>query len=140
MTQHVLVAVDGSTCAHNALEHALEEYTDAEITVTHVISPIAIVAVSEPAAWDDRLIERAREEAEELLAEIRETANERDVAIETEIVYGSVPRAIIEYAGEHDADQIIIGSHGRTGFSRVLLGSVAESVVRRAPIPVTVVR
>jgi len=46
----------------------------------------------------------------------------------------------VEYAEESDVDHIVIGSHGRSGVSRILLGSVAESVVRRADMPVTVVR
>lgn len=140
MPQHVLVPVDDSACAREAVDHALATYSDAEITVMHVISPTAVVTVTEPAVWDERIAERKREEAEELLTGMREAADERDVSIRTEIVYGSVPQAIIEYAGERDADQILIGSHGRTGFSRILLGSVAKTVVRRAPTPVTVVR
>jgi nucleotide-binding universal stress UspA family protein len=137
---HVLVAVDDSTRARNALEFVLDEHADAEITVLHVISPIAVAAVSEPSVWDDQLAERTREEAEELLAGLRSEATARDVDVRTEIVHGHVPEAIVEYAGENDVDHIVLGSHGRTGFSRVLLGSVAETVVRRAPIPVTVVR
>lgn len=137
---HVLVPVDDSTCAREALEFALDEHPDADITALHVINPTAVVAVSEPAVWDDQLAERVREEAEDLLGEMRDEARSRNRDITTRIVHGRTPQAIIEYAGEHDVDQIVIGSHGRTGFSRVLLGSVAETVVRRAPVPVTVVR
>jgi nucleotide-binding universal stress UspA family protein len=138
---HVLVPVDDSTRAREAFEFALEEHAGAEITALHVIGPTNVVSVTEPSVWDDELRERVREEAEELLKELREEANARGKSVTTEIAYGdSVPRTIIEYAGEHDVDQVVIGSHGRTGFSRVLLGSVAETVVRRAPMPVTVVR
>lgn len=137
---HVLVPVDDSKRAREALEFALDGYADAEITVLHVISPTTVVAVSEPSVWDDQLAERIQQEAEELLAEIRSEAKARDIDVRTEIVQGNVSRAIVEYAGEHDIDHIVIGSHGRTGVSRVLLGSVAETVVRRAPVPVTVVR
>jgi nucleotide-binding universal stress UspA family protein len=49
-------------------------------------------------------------------------------------------RAIVDYAEEHDVAHTVVGSHGRTGVTRVLLGSVAENVMRRAPCPVTVVR
>lgn len=140
MAKHVLVPVDHSTHAREAMEFALEEYPEAEITVLHVISPTAVFAVSEPAAWDDRMLERKQEDAEELLTDLRNEAGDRRDDIRTEIVYGRTPQSIIEYAGEFDADRIVIGSHGRTGFSRVMLGSVAETVVRRSPVPVTVVR
>jgi nucleotide-binding universal stress UspA family protein len=140
MLQHVLVPVDHSTQARKALAFALDEYPEAEITVLHVISPTAVVAVSDPAVWDDRLLERKQEEAEELLTEMQDEAKDRGVDVRTELVYGRTPQSIIEYAGESDASGIVIGSHGRTGFSRVVLGSVAETVVRRSPVPVTVVR
>lgn len=139
MSQRVLVPIDDSEQAREAVAFALEEYADAEITVLHVITPTSVFAVSEP-AWGDRLLEHRREDAEELLAELREEAKARGVDVRTEVEYGNAPRTIIEHAGENGADLIVIGSHGRTGVSRVLLGSVAESVVRRAPIPVTVVR
>jgi len=53
---------------------------------------------------------------------------------------GRPTKVIVEYADDHDIDQIVMGSHGRSGMSRILLGSVAEIVVRRASVPVTVVR
>jgi nucleotide-binding universal stress UspA family protein len=137
---HVLVPVDDSKRAREAFEFALDEHADAEITVLHVISPTTVIAVSEPSVWDDQLAEQTQREAEELLAEMRNEANARDIDVRTEIVHGNAPQAIVEYAGEYDVDHIVLGSHGRTGFSRVLLGSVAETVVRRAPVPVTVIR
>lgn len=140
MAKHVLVPVDGSTRSREALEFALEEYPDGELTVLHAISPATAVAVSEPAVWDEGLAERKREEAEGLLEEMRETAADRDRQVRTELLHGDAARAIVEYAGENDVDRIVIGSRGRSGFSRVLLGSVAETVVRRSPVPVTVVR
>lgn len=137
---HVLVPVDDSECAREALEFTLDEYPNADITALHVINPTTVVAVSEPVVWDDQLAEQVQKEAEDLLAEMRNEAKSRNGDITTKIMHGRTPQAIIEYAGEHDVDHIVIGSHGRTGFSRVLLGSVAETVVRRAPVPVTVVR
>lgn len=138
---HVLVPIDDSTRAREAFEFALEEHAGAEITALHVIDPTTVVSVTEPSVWDDGLRERVQEEAKELLDELLEEAKARDKSVTAGIVHGgSVPRAIIEYAEENDVDHIVIGSHGRTGVSRVLLGSVADTVVRRAPVPVTVIR
>ncbi len=61
-------------------------------------------------------------------------------SVERVIEVGRPTKVIVEYADEHDINQIVMGSHGRSGMSRILLGSVAEIVVRRASVPVTVVR
>lgn len=66
-------------------------------------------------------------------------ALERDVQLLPELRSGSAPREIVEYAARNAIDMIVVGAHGRTGLSRVLLGSVAEAVMRRAPCPVLVV-
>lgn len=84
---------------------------------------------------------RAQQEdtAKGLFEEARELADARDAEVTTVGRTGTVPDLIVEYADENDIDHIVIGSHGRTGAGRVLLGSVAETVVRRSPLPVTVV-
>ncbi|WP_341850678.1 universal stress protein [Natronococcus wangiae] len=79
-------------------------------------------------------------EAEEILTDVKKVAEQQDANLDAETIVGSSARAIVQYAEEHDIDHIVLGSHGRTGTSRVLLGSVAETVARRAPVPVTIVR
>lgn len=63
-----------------------------------------------------------------------------EVAIETDLAHGTAYETIVEYAGLADADMIVLGTHGRTGLSRMLLGSVAERVVRTSRVPVLTVR
>ena len=63
-----------------------------------------------------------------------------DCDVETAIEVGRPAATIVEEARERDVDHIVVGSHGRTGASRILLGSVAETVARRSPVPVTIVR
>jgi nucleotide-binding universal stress UspA family protein len=135
---HVLVPVDDSDPSRKALALACETYPDARITALHVLEPMH----GEPAMWlsDDQREEAAAEETEELFAETRATAEEYGVRLETESVYGTPARAAVAFAEEHDVDHVFVGSHGRTGASRVLLGSVAEGIVRRSPVPVTVAR
>jgi nucleotide-binding universal stress UspA family protein len=67
-------------------------------------------------------------------------ANIKDVPVETRLVEGEPADAIVELAREADASLIVIGSHGRTGLSRLLMGSVAEHVVRKAACPVLTVK
>ena len=135
----VLVPVDGSQQADDALDHAVSEFPDAEIVLLHVIDPIDSGYSAEsvlPTASED-WYESHKETAQNLFAEARERAGRE---FETAIEVGRPSREIVEYAEEKGIDHIVMGSHGRSGVARVLLGSVAETVVRRSPVPITVVR
>ncbi|MFC4541396.1 universal stress protein [Halosolutus amylolyticus] len=136
MPKHVIVPIDGSEQAGRALDYALEEYPDAAITLLHVFSggPPEIHLEKRGSDYDD--LRARRREMLDRLADERAHGG----PIETEVVTGRPSREIVRYADEHDIDHVVMGSHGRDGASRVLLGSVAETVVRRTPVPVTVVR
>lgn len=141
MSDRVLVPVDGSEPARCAFEHAREYFPEERLTVLYVIDPM--VDYSRRRAFpgyteaDEYTTEREKAEAilESLLSDVPD-----DAPVETAIEAGDPARTILAYAGEHDVTHIVIGSHGRTGVARYLLGSVAETVVRRAAVPVTVVR
>ncbi len=140
----VLVAYDGSDPAVAAVEYAIEEHADKEIVLLRVVE----IASGMTDAGLNLIQERFREKPEKLRKEAREKVAEdisdlfEDAGLEyeTAIVFGDPAREIVDYAEQNDIDQIVIGSHGRSGVSRILLGSVGEKVVRRAPMPVTVVR
>jgi len=142
MRERILVPFDGSPLSQRALERAITKHPNDQITVLYVIDPMLAVYEAEakglPAAntWYDRMKERA----DEICADATEQAGDRDCEITTATESGRPARAILEYADEHDIDHIIMGSHGREGVSRLVLGSVAESVMRQAPMPVTIVR
>jgi nucleotide-binding universal stress UspA family protein len=140
----VLVPVDGSPQSEDALEHALEQFPDADITALTVIDPVDAGYAAAPGpdatGFPGEWYQQAEEHADTVLSDAEETAESYDHDIETESVTGHPARAIEEYVADHDVDHVVIGSHGRTGVSRVLLGSVAEKVVRRVECPVTVVR
>lgn len=136
---HVLVPIDGSDPADEALNHALEQFPDASITAVYVMDPIDGATAWGPAGAEDWMA-AAEQRAEEILDAAASRGAEAGVELETDSVLGRPSRAIIDYADEHDVDHIVVGSHGRDGVSRVLLGSVAEVVVRRSTVPVTVVR
>jgi len=135
----VLVPYDSSLPAQQAVEHAVET-TDDEIVLLRVVE----AASGTVGAGIDLLQETLKNEPEELRAEVADEVEDildrSDIAYEIETAAGKPAREIVAYADEHDIDQIVMGSHGRTGTSRILLGSVAEKVVRRAPVTVTVVR
>jgi nucleotide-binding universal stress UspA family protein len=141
MPANVLVAVDGSPLSERALTYAIETFPDASITTVYVINPIDSVIDVEagglPVAED--WFENAKEEATRIHTTATNLAAERNTALDTVTEVGKPARAILEYADDHDIDQIVMGSHGRSGIDRALLGSVAETVTRRARIPVTIV-
>jgi nucleotide-binding universal stress UspA family protein len=136
---HVLVPVDGSDPADAALDHAFEQFGDDDVTALYVMDPVDGATTWGPGSAGDWLT-TAEESAETVLETAQERAAAADRETRTDSVVGRPARAIVEYADEHDVDHVVIGSHGRDGISRVLLGSVAETVIRRSPVPVTVVR
>lgn len=139
MLDRVLVPMDDSELSEEALKFALEAHPDAEITVFHVVGePSPMMGESIGLALEEDF-ERAGEKlAEQVLDRARAVATEYDVEIRTEIGYGRPSRAIIKQARDFDA--VIIGSHGGSMLDRLFVGNVAQTVFRRCPTPVTVVR
>ncbi len=142
MGKRILVPVDGSEQSREACDFAMREHPQGEFVLLHVINPTEAgysAGASFPAA-SEKWYEHAKDDAAELLEELEAAGRDLDVTITTDTVVGKPARAIVEYAGEHDIDRIVMGSHGRSGVTRILLGSVAENVVRNATVPVTVAR
>ncbi len=145
MPERILVAYDGTPQAEAALAFTIGEWADKEITLLNVINPIAAgysTSVGIPSGGEE-WFEQAQAEADELF----EAADvEYDCELRTHVAVGKPPQTIVDVSAaevddvEEPFDHIVIGSHGRTGVSRMLLGSVAEKVVRESPVPVTVVR
>ncbi len=142
--ERILIARDDSPCSDLALNEALwlAQQTGAELHVLRVD-----VLLGEPMRKiDDPASEIAK--IRERLARVIEARSPRDKAFDPQsvrifhrTVRGLAPApAIIDYAAEHDMDLIVMGTHGRRGVRRLLIGSVAEEVVRRAPCPVFTVR
>ena len=136
----VLVPMDGSEQSWSAFDHAVERFGDATVVVLRVVDPVQAgygVGSGATAAADEWL-DSQHEAAEQMFEEVREQAEQAGVDVETHTEVGRPTRVIEEFA--EDCDHVVVGSHGREGIARVLLGSVAEKVVRRSPVPVTVVR
>ncbi|MFB6080847.1 MAG: universal stress protein [Haloferacaceae archaeon] len=142
MDERILVPFDGSPLSERALDRAVTRHPGAEITVLYVIDPILAVYDVEagglPSAKD--WLDRMRERADVVLADAGARADEHDRAVTTAVEVGRPARAILRYVDDHGIDHVVMGSHGRAGASRLVLGSVAETVIRRSPVPVTVVR
>lgn len=139
MISRILVPMDGSEMAQQALEYALENHPDAKITVLHV--------VGEPSPWggeatslalEEDIEEAAEERAEDVFDDAKELAAEYDVEITTEVQLGHPARAIVNSADDFDA--VVIGSHGGSLVDRLVVGNVAQKVFRNSPVPVIVAR
>lgn len=140
---HVLVAVDDSKPAWKALDHALETFGGAQLTALHVVDPVDLVyGDMEGGYFDQAILENAKDTGEAFLDEVADHAADAGHAngFETVLEVGQPAREIVDYANTREVDHIVVGSHGRSGVSRVLLGSVAENVARRAEVPVTIIR
>lgn len=140
MARKTLVPMDDSPQAEAALAYALEEFPEAAVTAMHVVR-LPEGYWSAFAGSEEELpgYERAHDRARALLESAARTAADGGRDIETVVKRGKPAREIVEYATENGFDQIVMGSHGRHGVDRVLLGSVSESVIRRAPMTVVVV-
>ena len=136
----VLVPIDGSEPSMNALEYACAEHADATLTVLYVSNVTTgqnrFIAGGSFGEWK----ETEQRRATELFEEARSRADEAGAEIDVVHEFGDPLRLIVSYAEEHGVDAVVIGSHGRDGVSRLALGSVAERVVRLAPMPVVVVK
>lgn len=138
----ILVPVDFSEFSEKAFAWALAlaEKWHSHIIVLHVVSipmypPLVMGTYFNPAEFESALQKDARARAKEFA----ERAGGKTVQIDTRVVLGQPFSDICLLATQEKADLIVMGSHGRTGFGHVLLGSVAERVVRHAPCPVLVV-
>ncbi|EFW94158.1 hypothetical protein ZOD2009_03405 [Haladaptatus paucihalophilus DX253] len=140
MGKKILVPLDGSEQATEALSYTFSEFPDADITVINVIDPIDVGYTSTVGmpGYSEEWYEESKENAAMLFEEAQEMAAEHGTSVSTATEVGQPAQTIVEFGEEFD--HIVMGSHGRSGVSRILLGSVAETVVRRSPVPVTVVR
>lgn len=136
----ILVPYDGSDPADRAVEHAVNMVDDEALVLLRVIEASDGMIEAGIDLVQEKLKEMQQQETGGLSAESKSLLDDADVAFRIEFSVGKPSREIVSFAEENDVTQVIIGSHGRRGVSRVLLGNVAEKVVRRAPTTVTVVR
>lgn len=139
MIERVLVPMDESEMAERALEHALETYPDATITVLHVAgSPSPMMGGATELALETDIEDAAEEHAADLFERAREIADAYDAELETDVAWGTPAKVIVERATGFDA--VVIGSHSGSLADRLFVGNVAQKVFRHSPVPVTVVR
>ena len=138
--RNVLLPTDGSDCSDEAVRTGIGVVTgdDAEFHLLSVIDTMALGAD----VRTEMQMESLEESANQILEDAAAVAADSGVDSPTTAVeYGSsIPNTILSYIDDHEIDLLVVGTHGRTGFERFLLGSVTEKLIRTSPVPVLTVR
>jgi nucleotide-binding universal stress UspA family protein len=145
MYKKILVAVDGSEPSQLGLQHAILLAKDqkAALRLLHIVHDYLVTQGRHGLGVSGELLKELRERGLTILKDAASSARKQGVEADTESVeapLGPVGAAIAEYAEQWPADLIVIGTHGRRGIRRLVMGSDAEYVVRTAPVPVLLVR
>ncbi len=144
MFKHILVPVDGSPTAQKAVEKAagLARAFGSEVTALYVIDPYPFTGLGSDFAYGQpEYLAAATAEASEATEAARATLAAAGVKVDTRVSEAHAAwRGILETAEALGADLIVMGSHGRRGLEKLVLGSVAQRVLAQAQVPVMVVR
>lgn len=145
MSSHVLVPHDGSDAAERALELARERHPDVRVTVLRVVEPLSAAGLGRADAPLETPVADGAEDDGQTGSEAHglradgARAGEGEGHLRTVEAVGTPAATIVEYAEDHDVDALFVGTEGRSGLARLLVGSVAEAVARHASQPVTLV-
>ena len=144
MFRHILLPVDGSATARLALDKALSlaKAFDSDVTLIYVIDPYAFTGVGTDFSYGQaEYISAARDEAQEAIETARQVFESNGVAVKSSVVEAhSTYQAILDAAQAVHADLIVMGSHGRHGLKKLVLGSITSQVLSHAHLSVLVVR
>jgi nucleotide-binding universal stress UspA family protein len=134
----ILVPTDGSEPSRNAARHAIDlaDRYDATLHTLYVVEATALTPDLNTAALYEELEAIGRRAIDDVV-EAAERAGVEPVR--EEVASGQASSAIVDYVADQDVDLVVLGSHGRSGLERYLIGSVAEKVIRRSPVPVLTV-
>ncbi len=144
MFKHILLPVDGSPTAARAVETALAiaEAFKSAVTLIYVIDPYAFTGIGTDLSYGQaEYLSAATAEGNESLKQARQVFEARGIEASSAVVEGhAVYRAILDAAVAANADLVVMGSHGRHGLEKLILGSVTAQVLAHAHLPVLVVR
>jgi len=146
MYAQILVPIDGSPTSGQALSEAtgLARMAHARVRLLHILDPLEHThGFESPEVYRRDVLPGARRAGEKLLQDAREQLVHEGIEVETELLESldaRVAQLIVEQARQWRADLIVLGTHGRRGIERALMGSDAEQVARTSPVPVLLVR
>ncbi|MDH3502442.1 MAG: universal stress protein [Nitrosopumilus sp.] len=141
--KNILVAYDSSGFSNRAFKSALEigEPNKTKITLLTVVTGIYQPSIGFSMKFNKEILQKHNKVLKKLFAVLETAAKKKDISISLKILQNpSVSKAIIKYVNSNKFDLIVIGSHGRTGLNKMILGSVANDVAHKSNIPVMVVK
>lgn len=141
MYDRILVPTDGSDGVERAVRHAVDLAVrhGATVHALYVVNSASYAGMPMESSWEG-IDEMLRSDAEDAVSLVEAVGDDYDVPVETAVIDGTPSREIVRYAEDDDCDLVVMGTHGRGGIDRLLLGSVAEKVVRASSVPVLTVR
>lgn len=138
MYDDILLPTDGSPGAEAAIDHAVAQ-ANQNSAVVHAVHVIEVTDMGDVTEDTGNMQNKLRSSARELLEPILDAAEKAEVESVEAVVEGRPHEKLVDYIEDNDIDLVVMGSHGKTGLSRILLGSTAEKVVRHSPAPVLTV-
>jgi len=139
--EKILIATDGSEYTKNAVDYGIDlaKSTGAKLFAIYVVDTAAFASIPMDAAWES-MYELLKQEGDLAIKYVTERAEPEGLAVEGNLIEGHPADEIIRYSEKNSISLIVMGTLGKSGLDRFLLGSVAEKVVRNSKIPVLVVR
>ncbi|MBA4452439.1 MAG: universal stress protein [Nitrosopumilaceae archaeon] len=141
--RNILVAFDSSSFANKAFKNALEiaEPHSSKITIATVVTGIYQPSLGFSMKYSKEILDKHTKLLKKIFTGLQAQARKKGLSLTLKILYDpSVSKAILNYVNSRKFDLVVIGSHGRTGVSRTILGSVANDVTHKAKCPVMVVK
>ncbi|MDK2892745.1 universal stress protein [Methanohalophilus sp.] len=137
----ILIATDGSEQNRRAINYGIElaRLSEAKVYVIYVVDTASFESIPMDGGWE-MMYELLEKEGREITDTVSDMIKENNIDVESRVLEGHPSHEIIEFAENNDIDLIVMGTHGKSGFDRFLLGSVAEKVTRNSKVPVMVVR
>ncbi len=137
----ILIATDGSEYTKNAVDYGIDlaKSTGAKLSAIYVVDTAAFASIPMDAAWES-MYELLKQEGDLAIKYVADNAEAEGLEIEGNLIEGHPADEIIKYSEKNSISLIVMGTLGKSGLDRFLLGSVAEKVVRNSKIPVLVVR
>ena len=139
--RNIVIATDGSENSQKAISYGIEiaKLSGATVHALYVVDTSSFSSIPMDAGWE-AMYEILRKEGEKAISEVKERGEASGVEVREVIWEGHPSNEIIDFAENNNADLIVMGTLGKTGLDRFLMGSVAEKVVRGSKVPVLVVR
>lgn len=136
----ILIATDGSKRTQSAVETGLQIASDhkSKVYAIYVVDTVTFTSIPMDVTWEN-MYQLLKDEGEEAVGRVKSAAGP-GLDVETRVLEGNPALEITKFAKDNDLDLIVVGTLGKSGIDRLLLGSVAEKVVRIAPCPVLVIK